>query len=58
LALLSFRRKPETSIFKRFWTPAYAGVTVEEHCETISFAGMTTRAKPYGIGLKKELKAD
>jgi hypothetical protein len=24
----SFRRKPESSYFKAFWTPAFAGVTV------------------------------
>jgi len=24
---LSFRRKPESSYFKTFWTPAFAGVT-------------------------------
>jgi hypothetical protein len=25
--LLSFRRKPESSHFNSFWTPAFAGVT-------------------------------
>ena len=24
---MSFRRKPESSIFRQFWTPAFAGVT-------------------------------
>jgi hypothetical protein len=24
----SFRRKPESSNFKKFWTPAFAGVTL------------------------------
>jgi hypothetical protein len=26
--LLSFRRKPESRIFRTFWTPAFAGVTL------------------------------
>ena len=26
----SFRRKPESSYFKMFWTPAFAGVTLQE----------------------------
>jgi len=26
----SFRRKPESSYFKMFWTPASAGVTLQE----------------------------
>jgi hypothetical protein len=26
----SFRRTPESSLFKRFWTPAFAGVTGRE----------------------------
>ncbi|MFH1487379.1 MAG: hypothetical protein ABII06_00595, partial [Pseudomonadota bacterium] len=26
--LTSFRRKPESSLFALFWTPAFAGVTV------------------------------
>ena len=26
----SFRRKPESSYFKVFWTPAFAGVTIQE----------------------------
>jgi hypothetical protein len=25
----SFRRKPESSYFKMFWTPAFAGVTTQ-----------------------------
>jgi len=25
---MSFRRKPESSYFKQFWTPAFAGVTL------------------------------
>ena len=32
----SFRRKPESSYFKMFWTPAFAGVTTQEtFCEFI-----------------------
>jgi hypothetical protein len=27
---LSFRRKPESGYFKSFWTPAFAGVTLQE----------------------------
>jgi hypothetical protein len=27
----SFRRTPESSLFKRFWTPAFAGVTGREN---------------------------
>jgi hypothetical protein len=27
---LSFRRKPESSYFNEFWTPAFAGVTHKE----------------------------
>jgi hypothetical protein len=26
----SFRREPESSYFKLFWTPAFAGVTIQE----------------------------
>jgi len=26
---LSFRRKPESIYFKTFWTPAFAGVTIQ-----------------------------
>jgi len=26
----SFWRKPESSYFKKFWTPAFAGVTIQE----------------------------
>jgi len=26
----SFRRKPESRDFKKFWTPAFAGVTASE----------------------------
>jgi len=26
----SFRRKPESSYFEMFWTPAFAGVTMQE----------------------------
>jgi len=33
---LSFRRKPESSYFGAFWTPAFAGVTVKKaFCEII-----------------------
>jgi diguanylate cyclase (GGDEF)-like protein len=31
--LLSFRRKPESSVFAIFWTPAFAGVTVFDSFE-------------------------
>jgi hypothetical protein len=35
---MSFRRKPESSYFKTFWTPASAGVTIgETFYETIIF---------------------
>jgi hypothetical protein len=27
---LSFRRKPESSYLSMFWTPAFAGVTIQE----------------------------
>jgi len=27
---LSFRRRPESSYFNKFWTPAFAGVTFQE----------------------------
>jgi len=27
---LSFRRKPESSYFNIFWTPAFAGVTIQD----------------------------
>jgi hypothetical protein len=27
----SFRRTPESSLFRRFWTPAFAGVTGREN---------------------------
>jgi hypothetical protein len=38
-AFPSFRRKPESSYFNMFWTPAFAGVTTQEtFYETINFA--------------------
>jgi hypothetical protein len=40
LFLGSFRRKPESSIYRRFqhaWTPAFAGVTT--FCDAIMFLG-------------------
>jgi hypothetical protein len=36
--LLSFPRKPESSIFCRFWAPAFAGVTLFIHFEIASSA--------------------
>jgi hypothetical protein len=30
---LSFRRKPESSIFRTFWIPAFAGVTLFDRFE-------------------------
>jgi hypothetical protein len=40
----SFRRKPESSHFKAFWTPAFAGVTVYlTFYEIINIAGFKRR---------------
>jgi hypothetical protein len=54
---LSFRRKPESSYFDKFWTPAFAGVTFQEtFSETISFRSLNfysispSRNQPLGIG--------
>ncbi len=43
----SFRRKPESSLFKYFWTPAFAGVTFGKALSTASYRnGNMTDNKP------------
>jgi TRAP-type mannitol/chloroaromatic compound transport system substrate-binding protein len=42
----SFRRKPESSFFKKLWTPAFAGVTLQEtFYEIINFRKEVSKMK-------------
>jgi hypothetical protein len=44
----SFRRKPESSQIKRFWTPAFAGVTVFTKPSILVFAEDAGVCRPHG----------
>jgi len=39
----SYRRKPVSSLFKTFWTPAFAGVTMKNRFSKVSLYGMRLR---------------
>ena len=49
----SFRRKPESSYFNEFWTPAFAGVTVSEtFYETVKYTSkIGIRKSKINLGL-------
>jgi hypothetical protein len=47
---MSFRRKPESSYFKTFWTPAFAGVTSQlTFYETIKWKARIPAPAPDSI---------
>ena len=63
----SFRRTPESSLFKRFWTPVFAGVTGRENViifgdcynSRFSYAGCTfVIARPSGHSPQRVIATD
>jgi hypothetical protein len=50
--LASFRRKPESRLFRMYWTPAFAGVTTQ--ADGILFKSLLQpTVKPLGVALAK-----